>query len=146
MKVIIQRSLNSKVEVDKKIIGKIDKGFVVLVGFHVDDSEEDINYIVKKVLNLRIFDDENGVMNRSILDEKGSILSISQFTLYANTKKGNRPSYIEAMRPEKAILLYNKFNQKLKEQIHVETGIFGADMKVSITNDGPVTIVLESRL
>lgn len=146
MKVIVQRSLKSKVEVDKKIVGEIEKGFVLLVGFHVDDTEEDLNYMVKKILNLRIFDDENGVMNRSILDEKASILSISQFTLYANTKKGNRPSYIEAMRPEKATLLYDKFNQKLKEQIHVETGIFGADMKVSITNDGPVTIVLESRL
>lgn len=146
MKVIVQRSLNSKVEVDQKIVGEIKKGFVLLVGFHADDTEEDLNYMVKKILNLRIFDDENGVMNRSILDEQASILSISQFTLYANTKKGNRPSYIEAMRPENAILLYDKFNQKLKEQIHVETGIFGADMKVSITNDGPVTIVLESRL
>lgn len=146
MKVIVQRSLNSKVEVEQKIVGEIKRGFVLLVGFHVDDTEDDINYMINKILNLRIFDDENGVMNRSILDEKASILSISQFTLYANTKKGNRPSYIEAMRPEKAILLYDKFNQKLREQIHVETGIFGADMKVSITNDGPVTIVLESRL
>lgn len=146
MKIIVQRSLNSKVEVNQKIVGEIEKGFVLLVGFHIDDTEEDINYMVKKVLNLRIFDDENGIMNRSILEEKGSILSISQFTLYASTKKGNRPSYIEAMRPEKATLLYDKFNQKLQEQIHVETGIFGADMKVSITNDGPVTIVLESRL
>lgn len=146
MKVIVQRSLNSKVEVDKKVVGSIEKGFVLLVGFHVDDTEEDIDYMIKKILNLRIFDDENGIMNRSILEGNMSILSISQFTLCANTQKGNRPSYIEAMRPEQAILFYDKFNQKLKEYIHVETGIFGADMKVSITNEGPVTIVLESRL
>lgn len=146
MKVIVQRSLNSKVEVDKKVVGSIEKGSVLLVGFHVDDTEEDIDYMIKKILNLRIFDDENGIMNRSILEGNMSILSISQFTLCANTQKGNRPSYIEAMRPEQAILFYDKFNQKLKEYIHVETGIFGADMKVSITNEGPVTIVLESRL
>lgn len=144
MRVLVQRSLNSKVEVDNKITGQIDKGLVLFVGFTDGDSISDIEYLVKKVLNLRIFDDENNIMNKSILDTNGSILSISQFTLYADASKGNRPSYIKAMKSENAIKMYDIFNQKLKEQIHVETGIFGADMKVSITNDGPVTIWLES--
>ena len=145
MRVLVQRSLESSVSVDSKVVGKIDKGLVLLVGFTHDDDISKIDLLVKKVLNLRIFDDENGVMNKSILDAGGSILSISQFTLYADTKKGNRPSYINAMGGEKATLLYDEFNKKLSEYIHVETGIFGADMKVSITNDGPVTILLESR-
>ncbi len=144
MRVLVQRSLNSKVEVDNKIIGQIDKGLVLLVGFTDGDTISDIEYLVKKVLNLRIFDDENNIMNKSILDTNGSILSISQFTLYADASKGNRPSYIKAMKSEEATKMYDIFNQKLKEQIHVETGQFGADMKVSITNDGPVTIWLES--
>lgn len=144
MRVLVQRSLNSKVEVDNKITGQIDKGLVLFVGFTDGDTISDIEYLVKKVLNLRIFDDENNIMNKSILDTNGSILSISQFTLYADASKGNRPSYIKAMKSENAIKMYDIFNQKLKEQIHVETGIFGADMKVSITNDGPVTIWLES--
>ncbi len=145
MKVLVQRSLESSVSVDNKVVGSIDKGFVLLVGFTHTDTSEDIDYLVKKVVNLRIFDDENGVMNKSILDTGGSILSISQFTLYADTKKGNRPSYINAMGGENAIKLYNEFNEKLSEFVNVEKGIFGADMKVSITNDGPVTIILESR-
>ena len=145
MRVLVQRSLESSVEVDKKIVGHIDKGLVLLVGFTDGDTSEKIDYLVKKVLNLRIFDDENGVMNKSILDVGGSILSISQFTLYADTKKGNRPSYINAMGGENAEKLYNEFNVKLSEYIEVETGIFGADMKVNITNDGPITIMLESR-
>ena len=145
MRVLVQRSLNSNVTVDDKVIGSIDKGLVLLVGFTEGDNSEKIDYLVKKVLNLRIFDDENGVMNKSILDVGGSILSISQFTLYADTKKGNRPSYINALGGDKATLLYDEFNKKLSEHIKVETGIFGADMKVSITNDGPVTILLESR-
>lgn len=145
MKVLVQRSLNSCVSVDDKIIGSIDKGIVLLVGFTHTDTSEDIDYLVKKVINLRIFDDENGVMNKSILDVGGSVLSISQFTLYADSKKGNRPSYINAMGGENAINLYNEFNNKLSEFIKVETGMFGADMKVSITNDGPVTIILESK-
>lgn len=145
MKVLVQRSLNSSVSINNKIVGKIDKGLVLLVGFKEKDNEETINKLVKKIINLRIFDDEFGVMNKSLLDINGSILSISQFTLYANTKKGNRPSYIEALNGEKASPLYDLFNQKLKEQgIIVETGVFGADMKVNITNDGPVTIMLES--
>jgi len=145
MKVLVQRSLESSVSVDNKVVGSIDKGLVLLVGFTHTDTSEDIDYLVKKVVNLRIFDDENGVMNKSILDSCGSILSISQFTLYADTKKGNRPSYINAMGGENATKLYDEFNQKLSEYVKVEKGVFGADMKVSITNDGPVTIILESR-
>jgi D-tyrosyl-tRNA(Tyr) deacylase len=145
MRILVQRSLNSSVSVDGNIIGSIDKGLVLLVGFTEGDNSKKIDYLVKRVLNLRIFDDENGVMNKSILDVGGSILSISQFTLYADTKKGNRPSYINALGGEKAIKLYDEFNKKLSEFIHVETGKFGADMKVNILNDGPVTILLESR-
>lgn len=145
MKVLVQRSLESSVEVDNEITGKIDKGLVLLVGFTDGDTIEDIDYLVKKVVNLRIFDDENSIMNKSILDVGGSILSISQFTLYADARKGNRPSYIDAMKGEEAIKMYELFNQKLEEHVNVQKGIFGADMKVSITNDGPVTIMLESR-
>lgn len=145
MKVLVQRSLASSVSINNKIVGKIDKGLVLLVGFTYEDNEEIIDKMVKKVINLRIFDDENGVMNKSLLDTNGSILSISQFTLYANTKKGNRPSYIEALNGNLASPLYDLFNKKLKEQgFIVEIGVFGADMKVSITNDGSVTIILES--
>ena len=144
MRVLVQRSLESSVSVDSKIVGSIDRGLVILVGFTHDDSLSDIDYMVKKILNLRIFDDENGQMNKSILDVGGCILSISQFTLYGDTKKGNRPSYVNAMGSRDAIELYNTFNNRLMEHVHVETGMFGADMKVSITNDGPVTIWLES--
>jgi len=145
MKVVIQRSKEANVEVDKKIVGEIEYGLVILVGFTLDDTEKDIDYIVDKVVNLRIFDDENGVMNKSLLDVGGSILSISQFTLYADTKKGRRPSYVNAMKGEDATNLYDLWNKKLREHVNVETGIFGADMKVSLINDGPVTIVMESR-
>jgi len=143
MKVVVQRSLNSSVSVDNKVVGSIDKGLVLLVGFTHDDDLSEIDYMVKKVVNLRIFDDENGVMNKSILDIGGSILSISQFTLYGDAKKGNRPSYVKALNGDKATILYDEFNSKLREYVHVETGIFGADMCVNITNDGPVTILLE---
>ena len=143
MRVLVQRSLNSSVTVDSKIIGSIEKGLVLLVGFTYGDSLDEIDYLVKKVINLRIFDDENGVMNKSILDVKGRVLSISQFTLYANCKKGNRPSYIDALKSEEASKLYDLFNQKLSQYVDVETGIFGADMLVSINNSGPVTILLE---
>lgn len=145
MRIVVQRSLKSSVCVNNDIVGSIDKGLVLLIGFTDGDTSTDIDYMVKKVTNLRIFDDENGIMNKSILDVGGSILSISQFTLYAETKKGNRPSYINAMKGENAIKLYNEFNDKLSEYVGVEKGIFGADMEVSITNDGPVTIILESR-
>jgi len=143
MKVIAQRCDRAEVRVENKIVGKIDKGLMLLVGFTHTDTEKEIDYLVNKILNLRIFDDENGVMNKSVIDVSGSILSISQFTLYADAKKGNRPSYINALNGEKAIVLYDKFNEKLKEKINVETGIFGADMKVDFINDGPVTIILE---
>ncbi|MBE6151859.1 MAG: D-tyrosyl-tRNA(Tyr) deacylase [Firmicutes bacterium] len=146
MKVVVQRSLASQVLVDNKIVGSIDNGLVLLVGFTQGDTDNDIDYLVKKIVNLRIFDDENGIMNKSILDVGGSILSISQFTLYANTVKGNRPSYIEALPSKEAEPLYNLFNEKLlANNIKVETGIFGADMLVNINNNGPVTIILESR-
>ena len=145
MRVLVQRSLKSSVSVDDNIVGSIDNGLVLLVGFTHTDTSSDIDYLVKKIVNLRIFDDENGVMNKSILDIGGSVLSISQFTLYADTKKGNRPSYINAMGGENSIKLYDEFNQKLSNYVSVEKGVFGADMKVSITNDGPVTIMLESR-
>ena len=146
MRVVVQRSKNSKVLVNNKIVGSIDKGIVLLVGFTNDDTKEDIDYIVKKVLNLRIFDDSNGVMNLSIKDINGKILSISQFTLYADTKKGNRPSYINAMKGEEAIKLYEVFNDELRKEVNVETGVFGAEMDVEIHNDGPVTILIDSKV
>lgn len=145
MKLVVQRSKNASVEVDGKIVGSIDNGLVILVGFTPGDTEADIDYLIDKVIHLRIFDDENGVMNHSLLDIEGSILSISQFTLYADTKKGRRPSYVHAMRGEEAISLYQLWNKKLSSFVPVETGIFGADMKVNLINDGPVTIILESR-
>lgn len=145
MRIVVQRSLKSSVSVNNEITGSINSGLVLLVGFTDGDTITDIDYMVKKVINLRIFDDENGIMNKSILDVGGSVLSISQFTLYAETKKGNRPSYINAMKGENAIKLYDEFNKKLSEYVNVQKGVFGAEMKVSITNDGPVTIILESR-
>ncbi len=145
MRVLVQRALSSSVTVDNEVIGRIDKGAVLLVGFTEGDNSDTIDYMVNKVLNLRIYDDSNGVMNKSILDVGGSILSISQFTLYANSKKGNRPSYINALNGEKAISLYEEFNNKLSRYICVETGKFGADMLVDIKNDGPVTIMLERK-
>lgn len=145
MKVVIQRSKQASVTIDGKEYNAIDNGLVILSCFTQEDSSSDIDYIVKKVLNLRIFDDENGIMNKSILEVGGSILSISQFTLYADTKKGNRPSYFKALNGKEAISFYDEFNNKLKEQIEVKTGIFGADMQVSLVNDGPVTIIIDSK-
>ena len=143
MKVIVQRCMKASVSVENKIVGKIDKGLMLLVGFTYGDSEKEIDYMVDKIVHLRIFDDENGVMNQSLLDVSGSILSISQFTLYADTRKGRRPSYIKALNGEEANTLYQLFNQKLRQFTIVEEGIFGADMKVDFINDGPVTIILE---
>ena len=143
MKVVVQRSLKAKCRIDGEITGKINKGLMILVGFTEGDDEETLKYMAKKIVNLRIFDDELGIMNKSILDVKGEILSISQFTLYADAKKGNRPSYIKALGGEQASILYNKFNKIIEEYVHVETGIFGADMKIEFTNDGPITIILE---
>lgn len=144
MKVLVQRSKNSKVIIDGKVNGQIDHGYVLLVGFTNGDNETIIDKMINKILNLRIFEDENEKMNLSILDTKGSILSISQFTLYANAKEGRRPSFTNALNPTDASKLYDIFNEKLRSQIHTETGIFGADMKVEIYNDGPVTIMLDS--
>ena len=145
MRVIIQRSKNSSVTIENKVYGQIKHGLVVLVGFTQGDSYEDIEYMVKKIINLRIFDDESGIMNKSVLDVSGEILSISQFTLYANTKKGNRPSYIEALSSQEAIALYDQFNNLLREHLTVKTGVFGADMEVNIINDGPITILIDSK-
>ena len=144
MRVVVQRCDAAKVTVDNKIVGKIDNGMMILVGFTDSDTSKEIDYMVNKIINLRIFDDENGVMNKSLLDTNGSILSISQFTLYGDASKGNRPSYIKALSGDKATIFYDEFNQKLKaKNVHVETGIFGAEMKVTFTNDGPITILLE---
>ena len=144
MRVVLQRSKESKVTIDGKVHGKIDKGYVALIGFTDGDNTEIVDKMIKKIVNLRVFEDENGKMNLSILDTNGSVLSISQFTLYADSKKGNRPSFINAMNPNEATKLYDLFNEKLSKFLHVETGIFGADMKVEIYNDGPVTIYLDS--
>lgn len=144
MKVVVQRCTKAKVTVDNKVYGSIDKGLMLLVGFTEGDSEKEIEYMVDKIINLRIFDDSEGIMNLSLLDIEGSILSISQFTLYGDATKGRRPSYIKALNGEKAETLYALFNQKLKDKnIKVECGVFGADMKVDFINDGPVTIILE---
>lgn len=145
MKVVIQRCKSGSCTVNNKIFSKIDKGLVVLVGFNVNDTMDDINYIVKKIVNLRIFDDENGVMNKSVIDVNGEILSISQFTLQAITKDGNRPSYVNAMKGEEAIKLYEIFNYKLNESVKTHSGVFGADMLIKIDNDGPITIVIDSQ-
>lgn len=144
MKVLVQRVLSSNVKVDNKVVGSINNGLLLFVGFTLNDTSKEIDYMVDKVINLRIFDDENGIMNKSLLDVKGSILSISQFTLYADSTKGRRPSYINALNGDKAIVLYDEFNKRLKDKnINVETGIFGADMQVELINDGPITIMLE---
>lgn len=144
MKVVIQRCMKASVIVDDNTISTISQGLMLLVGFTEKDSIKEIDYMVDKIINLRIFDDEKGVMNKSLLDTKGSILSVSQFTLYADTKKGRRPSYIKALNGEEAKKLYQTFNQKLKETgLNVQTGIFGANMKVDFINDGPITIILE---
>ena len=143
MRVVVQRVSKACVSVNNKVVGSIDEGLMLLVGFIQDDTLNNIDYMVNKVLNLRIFPDENGVMNKSVKDTGGSILSISQFTLYGDTSKGNRPSYIKALNGECAIKLYDKFNEKLKEYVLVETGVFGADMQVSLVNMGPTTIILE---
>ncbi len=145
MRVLVQRCKQSSVRVNNEMISSIERGLVLLVGFTEGDTLQDISYMVKKILNLRIFDDEKGVMNKSILECGGEILSVSQFTLYADTKKGNRPSYIKAMNGASAIKLYDTFNEELGKYIGVQTGIFGADMQVHILNDGPITIWLDSK-
>ena len=143
MRVVVQRSKKSNVYVGGKLVNEIDSGMVLLVSFTQGDTEDNISKMVKKIANLRIFDDENGVMNKSILDVGGEILSISQFTLYADTTKGNRPSYFKALNGGEAIKLYEKFNEEMNKLVPTKPGIFGAEMMLNITNDGPITILLE---
>ena len=144
MRVVVQKCLRASVNVNQKLINEINEGLMILVCFTDGDNETNINWMVNKITHLRIFDDENKVMNYNVLDINGSILSISQFTLYGDASKGRRPSYIKALGGDKATLLYDEFNNKLRDKgIEVGTGIFGADMKVSLINDGPVTILLE---
>ena len=146
MILLVQRSKQSKVTVDSKIVGEINAGLVVFVGFNTNDTLEDITYLAKKLVNLRIFDDENHIMNKSLLDVGGSVLSVSQFTLCADTIKGNRPSYIKSMNALEAKKMYDLFNEELRKyNVNVATGVFQTDMLVEINNDGPVTIILESR-
>lgn len=147
MRTIIQRVTEASVTIDQQLYSSIGKGMMILVGIEEADTEEDIDWLVKKISNLRIFDDENGVMNKSTLDIDGDILVVSQFTLHASTKKGNRPSYFKAARPETATPLYESFCKQMGETIGkaVKTGQFGADMKVALINDGPVTIIIDTK-
>lgn len=144
MRCVVQKVKESSVKVDGKIVGQIKRGLNVLVGFTATDSIDDIKYCVRKVVNLRIFEDEKGVMNKSVIDEKGEILLISQFTLYGDTKKGNRPTYIKALNGEKALPLYEEFAHLLNLEVPTQTGVFGADMEVFIINDGPTTIIIDT--
>ena len=142
-----QVTLQASVEINKKVKASIESGFVVLLGISSSDVQEDIDYLVKKIINLRVFSDDQGLMNKSILDTGEDILVISQFTLYADTKKGNRPSFINAAKPQQAIDLYHSFIKALENQLNkeVRSGEFGADMKVKLINDGPVTIIMDSK-
>ncbi|GAA0188290.1 D-aminoacyl-tRNA deacylase [Fulvivirga kasyanovii] len=144
---VIQRVSESSVKINGEIKGEIGKGLLVLLGIEDEDGEEDIQWLTRKIVNMRIFEDENEVMNRSLLDEDGDLLLISQFTLHASTKKGNRPSYIKAAKPDIAIPLYEKFIQQMEQEAGkpIATGEFGADMKVSLVNDGPVTIIVDTK-
>jgi len=147
MKVVIQRVTRANVKADGKITGEIGEGLLVLLGIEDADTDEDIQWLSNKIVNLRIFNDENGVMNRSLIDVGGNILLVSQFTLHASTKKGNRPSYIKASKPEFAVPMYEKMVQQLEKDLgkKIQTGIFGADMKVELLNDCPVTIVIDTK-
>ena len=147
MRLVIQRVKEASVTVNKEFISKVQKGLLILIGIEDNDADEDIDWLANKVVNLRIFNDENGVMNKSIKDTYGDILVVSQFTLFASTKKGNRPSYIKASRPDFAIPMYDKFCDKLKIMLDkdIKKGIFGADMQVFLINDGPVTILIDSK-
>jgi D-tyrosyl-tRNA(Tyr) deacylase len=147
MKVVIQRVSKASVTINKNKVAEIDNGLLILVGIVVEDAQEDIDFLARKIANIRIFNDENAVMNRSLLETKGAVIVVPQFTLQAATKKGNRPSYISAAKPEIAIPLYKNFLQTLEKELHkkVQTGEFGADMKVELLNDGPVTIIIDSK-
>ena len=146
MRCVVQKVNKSSVTVDGKLISEIGRGLNVLVGFTDTDTEEDIKYCVRKIVNLRVFEDENDVMNLSVLDVKGEILSISQFTLYGDTRKGNRPSYVRALGGDKALPMYERFNELLNQEVPTKSGIFGADMKVEILNDGPTTIIIDTEV
>lgn len=144
MRVLVQRCDKALVRVNDNVVGSINKGLMILVGFTEGDNFDTIKYMVDKIVNLRVFDDENGIMNKSLLDKSFSILSVSQFTLYGDASKGRRPSYVNALNGSLAKPLYDKFNEELRKYgVEVETGIFGADMKVELINDGPITIMLE---
>ena len=147
MKVVIQRVSSSSVEINSKTVAQIQKGLLILVGIEDEDNHEDINWLTSKIINLRIFNDENNVMNLSVKDIDGEIIIVSQFTLHASTKKGNRPSYIKASKPEIAIPFYENFVSQLEIDFgkKIQTGVFGADMKVSLLNDGPVTVIIDSK-
>ena len=147
MKAVIQRVSKASVAIDSKMVAKIGKGVLVLLGIEMEDTQEDISWLSKKIANLRIFNDHNGVMNHSLIDDKGDCIVVSQFTLYASTKKGNRPSYIKAAKPSIAIPLYEKFIFQMQEELgkDIQTGQFGADMMLEIFNDGPVTIIIDSK-
>lgn len=147
MRVVVQRVSKASVKVENEIVGEINEGLMILVGIENEDKEEDADWLSKKLCNLRIFDDEEGVMNKSLLDVKGNILAVSQFTLHAKTKKGNRPSYIAAAKPDISVPLYEYFVEKLKNEsgANVETGRFGAHMEVALVNDGPVTILIDTK-
>ena len=143
MRVLVQKCLSAYVSIDNKVYNNIKKGLVVFVGFTDNDNSEKIDYMINKIPKLRIFEDENGVMNKSLLDVQGEILSISQFTLYGDASNGNRPSYVKAMKREKATILYDEFNKKLNDLVPTKTGVFGADMKIALINDGQTTLMLE---
>lgn len=146
MRIVVQRVKNASVSIDKSIVGNINSGFLVLLGIKSTDCKQDVDYLVKKLTNLRIFSDQNGKMNLSLKDVNGELLIVSQFTLYGNCKDGNRPSFIESAKPDVAIPLYEYFIEECKKIIPVvQTGKFGADMQVSLTNDGPVTIIIDSK-
>lgn len=146
MRAVVQRVTSSSVTVDDRVTGSIDKGLMVLLGVEAEDEQKDLDYMIEKISGLRIFDDEDGVMNLSVLDIGGQVLSISQFTLLGDVRRGKRPSWIRAERPERANELYIRFNEGLRARgIHVEEGVFQAEMSVNIVNDGPVTILLDSR-
>ena len=147
MRVVIQRVKKAAVEVEKKIVSEINNGLLILLGIESEDSQDDIDWLSRKIANLRIFSDENGAMNNSVIDCKGEVIVVSQFTLHASTKKGNRPSFIKAARPEIAIPLYESFVLQLEEKIgnKIQTGVFGALMDISLVNDGPVTICIDSK-
>ncbi|MDM8219596.1 D-aminoacyl-tRNA deacylase [Limosilactobacillus mucosae] len=144
MRVVLQRVNHAAVSIDGETVGQIKKGYLLLVGLAPDDNDDQLDWMVHKIVNLRVFEDENGKLNRALADVAGEILSISQFTLYADVKRGNRPGFSKAAKPEIAEPLYDRFNEKLRAAgVHVETGRFGADMKVELENDGPVTIIYE---